>query len=223
MKTLILSPHIDDELIGCYSVLSSFRAGSKTDILDVMWLYETTEERLKEGHALADHFGFTGAMVFSAQVPELIIQNRYDKVYVPARQDWHIDHKTTNQLFRQYATNFYSVDMVNGVPLDDKEVLEKKTLLDQFYPSQAKLWEHDAKYYLFDAISDTDVTFYTKKRYGYFSLSFPYQYRQEVHAVVLKNISDFNAMKLSAFNKVVSVCPIGDVTYEHVNGCIYKI
>jgi LmbE family N-acetylglucosaminyl deacetylase len=223
MKTLILAPHVDDELIGCYQVLEDYRHGPKENDLDVIWLYETTEERLTEGHRLAEYFGFTGAAVFSAQVPELIYRGKYDKIYVPARQDWHIDHKMTNQLFREFATHFYSVDMVMGIPLSEKASNDKRVLLDTFYPSQAKLWEYDAKYYLFTAVYETDIHSYVRRRYGFFSITAPANYVEEINSIVLQNMDDFNKCQVKAFNKLVSVCLSGELRFDHINGCIFKI
>jgi hypothetical protein len=223
MKTLIIAPHIDDELIGCYSVLRDFRDYGKNDQLDVVWLYDITTERLAEGKALAEYFGFNGSALFSTQALDIIKSSSYDQIYVPARQDWHTDHKVTNSQFRAYATHFYSVDMVNGVPLLEREAKEKKALLDDFYPSQSKLWATDASYYLFTSISNTDIQTSIKLRYEMFSVTVDPKYYSAAHAVILQNMAEFTEMNIKAFSKLVGVCPSGEITCEHISGKIFKI
>lgn len=153
-QVLIVAPHIDDELIGCYSVLSRNPALAHVDVL---YLEELTRERRNEVRTLTGHgwirqsyFGLTDKLNVSA----------YNEVYVPSRWDWHPAHRKANAEWRKHATHFYSVDMARGEPLSNHDRTRKKQWLDFTYPSQKQLWESDAKYYLFEDIHESDYELY---------------------------------------------------------------
>lgn len=220
IKTLIIAPHVDDELIGCYPVLKRFMEYGKNDLLDVVWLYEASNDRLAEGRGAALFLGFRGFTCTPESLGLLITSNQYDQVYVPARQDWHADHKKANTLARQYATHFYSVDMFNGKPLAPADRDDKKRLLDQFYPSQKKLWANDAKYYLFSAISEVDYLIYETLIFQSVSITVLREYAY--------NVNDYVRYKMGtdlqkAFNDIVALCPVGEVTLHINTGVTYKI
>lgn len=159
MNTLIIAPHADDELIGCYSVLKQAKEHATT----VLYLNELTDERVRETQLLANAMGF---------IPQYRSMDRpvpgfYDTVYVPSIRDWHKDHKEANRMWRELATHFYSVDMQHGVYLGDTAAQAKHVLLDTFYPSQKQLWEGNAKYYLFEDIQERDFNVYRTYRLGW--------------------------------------------------------
>lgn len=149
MRNLIIAPHIDDELIGCFTVL--VEEGGKTDVL---YLHDLTPERMQEAYRSSSKLNFT----ILQDLPENL--SAYGKVYVPSRSDWHLQHKQTYIKYRNIATHFYSVDMVGGKPLPKEYQLRKKELLDELYPSQKVLWERDHKYFLFESISTKDYVEY---------------------------------------------------------------
>ena len=149
-KVLILAPHVDDETIGCFSVLQN-----PSNDCTVCYFYEVDDVRRQEAVIAADRLWFTA--VFDLKNLDLTI---YDQVFVPSRRDWHPDHKNLNAQYRNIATHFYSVDMANGVPLGDTESNRKREILNQCYPSQRQLWDSNAKYYLFEDIQSADYDTY---------------------------------------------------------------
>lgn len=153
-KILIVAPHIDDEAIGCWSVLNR-----KNVEITVQYMREITANRKQEGEAAAAFFGFTPR--FGGGLPS-VHNGEFDEIYVPSRRDWHADHKQINMHTRQWATHFYSVDMANGKPLQPGNMQRKRECLNALYPSQRKLWETDDKYWLFEDIQTTDYDVYTK-------------------------------------------------------------
>jgi hypothetical protein len=155
MNTLIVAPHIDDELIGCYSVLTKKQPGQKVFVL---FLNELTPERQEEA-AIAGHaLGFTPC--YNEPPCELF----FDQIYVPSIRDWHAAHKEVNRTWRGSATHFYSVDMQHGIYLGAEDSAKKKALLDTFYPSQKQLWETNAKYWLFEDIQERDFNVYEEHK-----------------------------------------------------------
>lgn len=146
MHKLIIAPHVDDEVIGCWSVFG-------TGDITVLYLYELDAARKAEAEAAALALDFTPAFGDIS-----IVRAGYDEVYVPSRRDWHADHKAANAQFRSIATHFYSVDMKHGKLLDSRD--SKLAFLNKHYPSQKSLWETDAKYWLFEDIQLRDYDVY---------------------------------------------------------------
>lgn len=222
MKTLILSPHIDDELIGCYEVLDGFsKFKEQGDSLDVIWLFEATRNRIAEGYALASHFSFQPMICNIDQAKVYVEANGYDNIYVPCRQDGHVAHKVVNTHFRKYATYFYSVDMVRRNPLSLKDAQYKQALLDRFYPSQRQLWDSNAAYYLFSDISPVDYVVYKTLSYPNCSCIVSENYEYDVDTYMRTKVNSQPGSII--FNDLVAMCPTGEVTYTHSTGQIYKI
>ena len=146
MKTLILAPHPDDEVIGCYSIVTD----TKRTIHVAFGEYETSA-RGSEAEAAAS------ALNVKLVSLQSVAPASYDEVYVPSLLDDHPDHKRMNLAYRSTATHFYSVDMRGKRRSLGTEHAERKlALLNGLYPSQRSLWDSDASYYLFESIARTD-------------------------------------------------------------------
>lgn len=152
MKALIIAPHVDDETIGCWSVLTS-----NNDVTVLYLNNELTQERVAEARSAGFHLGFDP--VFGSDEAAVALR-LYERVYVPSRRDWHADHKRANMQWRQHATHFYSVDMERGTLLPN--AADKRKALDLLYPSQASLWNNNDKYWLFEDIQEQDYDVYRK-------------------------------------------------------------
>lgn len=157
---IIIAPHPDDELIGCYSRLNS----DCTSIKEVWYVFDHKDpvRRIEAEHS-ADKFKFEPKFLdgLAGLEASLGYLSRCGyNVIVPSIRDAHPQHKEVNRLTRHLATEFYSVDLDYAVGKRGLGLLEsarKATQLDMIYPSQDYLWRHNASYYLFENIAFTDI------------------------------------------------------------------
>lgn len=174
MSGIIIAPHVDDEVIGCYEPL---RVGT---ISHVYYMSEVDKVREREAYASCSTFGCT------AHTPEevgnvasylrqhtwfTLVLNKVSKgtelVYLPSAFDTHPMHKYVNAFFRSsidpWRLRFYSVDMnVPGIQMSKYKDIKQRDLYALF-PSQMKLFEQDSKYFLFESVTRTDAVHSTYK------------------------------------------------------------
>ena len=85
--TTILAPHVDDELIGCFTRLQN------RSIDHVIYFFELTPERKKEAKAAAEHFGFIPIFARPDSMKLVMDTVKDNTVLLPACTDSHPDHK----------------------------------------------------------------------------------------------------------------------------------
>lgn len=157
-KNILLAPHVDDELVGAYSLL---RMGNLTHIV---YFEEVSPERRAEAVALCEAFNIIPVFyeeMFS--LPELFAD---DVLISPTVHDLHPAHKRVNRLARREAARakcrivFYGADMStpNKRPLSPGEQADKRQLFNAFYPSQVELLS-DPKYFIFEEIFEDENTY----------------------------------------------------------------
>jgi|PlaIllAssembly_1097288.scaffolds.fasta_scaffold00001_48 hypothetical protein len=151
MKTVIFAPHIDDETIGCHSLLA------KGEVTEVYYFFEYFEERVLEALKAAERFGFATRCVLDLVRFESSFHSLFapdDVILVPRIEDHHPDHQTVHRMAKSHHSNllFYSVDMNSGaIPYTENEV--KKNDLYRLYPSQKDYFDNHPQCYLFEHIS----------------------------------------------------------------------
>lgn len=165
-QILIAAPHIDDEVIGCFSVLTN---ADSTDTITVMYTDVESAYRLLEARYAALALNFTFTVSPTPEEVTAVLERGHDEVYAPSRRDEHEAHKRLAALCAPYATHTYACDMRHGrTTLSQEQQAEKLRLLDQCYPSQRQLWANNAKYFLFEhivpAYSDSQCVVYTRVR-----------------------------------------------------------
>lgn len=164
---IIVAPHPDDELIGCFSML---KAG---EVAEVWYIFDHGIEhrhRMSEAIRCAATFGFKPIFLDGIQdLLEYAEQSGPQKrLVIPSIHDSHPQHKLCNQVCRKYAAKFYSVDLeyAKSKAVFSTEMLEaKKAYLDGIYSTQKALWDSNASYFLFENLVSRDYTKTTNLRY----------------------------------------------------------
>ena len=212
--TLILAPHVDDELIGCSSLLYPREGREQREVI-VIYFQEFTYERAAEAVQASKTLGFTA---YPPQLEETVreIAGRCDFVCVPSRRDHHPAHKAVNAKYRSIATHFYSVDMEGSRPLSLAAAGEKRHYLNSLYPSQAALWENDHKYWLFEDIQEQDFDTYVAVDVGWAQVSCLEEYKDKVEAALheygnLTHTHDHGLKHLFS-TVILPLCLRGEVT-----------
>ena len=162
-KIIVLAPHIDDEVIGCFSVLD--------EVTDVYYFNECTDERINEAHLARIAGGWNYNMHFG--VCELDFTN-VSKVYAPSCFDLHKDHRSLNRYAKlkqqdhNYELVFYSIDMNRRPIFLQEKSVKKKAVLDNF--SSQKLIQNDDKYHLFEDLHEKDTVEWFKYKTDNFDI-----------------------------------------------------
>lgn len=158
MKDIILAPHVDDEVIGCFDALTQM------NVKEVHYFFEVDDTRREEAFASAARFNFTP--VFHQRLEH--IPPTGGLVYLPHPSDLHPDHRAVHARYRSvFPTNrrrFYSIDMEFNRTLA-LQPAEKHEALLSLFPSQHKLFD-DARYWLFERLFVTDVMVSTSSHYA---------------------------------------------------------
>ncbi len=149
---VILAPHVDDEVIGCWRLLKSGQVKA------VIYYYDLSSTRFAEARECANLFEFE-----LHGVGEDVQQYRDKILVVPNIADHHPHHKQVNLDAQTFANTkcYYSVSMnVKMDVLEPWEQEEKRETLYRLFPSQRKYFDDHAECYLFESLLGTDWIMY---------------------------------------------------------------
>ena len=144
----IIAPHPDDEIIGCFEVISNYKT---------MILYDasTPQLRREEAMKLKDEFDIV-AQVFMTNLPppwmsmKNIIFFFPDPTYEthPLHRQWGIAGEMMARAGQKVI--FYNTIM-NAPYIHEVDCFHaKRDTLDKYFPSQKNMWTWEHKYYLFE-------------------------------------------------------------------------
>ncbi len=145
---IIIAPHPDDELIGCFEVVSNYKT---------LILYDasTSAPRREEAMKLKDEFDIAAQMFLSTVPPQWLTMKDTvlffpDPIYEihPLHRQWGyagemLARAGQNVVFYNTIMNAPYIHECNLAPA-------KRDTLDKYYPSQKNMWKWEHKYFLFE-------------------------------------------------------------------------
>lgn len=148
-KIVIVSPHCDDELIGCYEIIEK----NKDNPPVILYIGDPPKERREEAIKLREYTGITIQMFVNCIPP--VFLNPSTTLYFPSPDEIHPLHRMWGVQGESYLRNglnviFYTIDMNVKYIHEVENPNDKEELLNKIYPSQSDLWKYEKKYILFE-------------------------------------------------------------------------
>lgn len=144
---IIIAPHCDDEIIGCYEILE------RKPI--ILYVEKADQKRQDEAIKLLREHELAKAQFFFQDIPTSLMNPKNTYYFPDPFFEIHWAHRKWGgvgeaMLRGGFNVIFYSIHMNTPYLHEVENPDEKKKLLDLVYPSQILLWQNDAKYYLFE-------------------------------------------------------------------------
>lgn len=144
---VIVAPHPDDEIIGCFEIVSNFKTM-------IIYDAETPHERRMEALNLKNKFNIA-MQVFMKSVPPPWLSIDTSFLFPDPIYEVHPLHRHWGQIGESLARNgknviFYNTIMNAPYIHELRNPEEKRRMLDEYYKSQSDLWMLDHKYFLFE-------------------------------------------------------------------------
>jgi len=148
MKDLVVvSPHNDDFLIGCFTLLDRIKR--------VILVEPETKRRLHEFLNACRILDLEREVVPVGELMEHLCNIQNLTILSTSPYDNHYLHRfcaATATALKDKSIGFYSVDMNVPwcKPLTQQQQVEKRKLLDKLFPLEKKLWDKNSKYIIFE-------------------------------------------------------------------------
>uniref|UniRef100_A0A7C3WMV8 PIG-L family deacetylase n=1 Tax=Dictyoglomus turgidum TaxID=513050 RepID=A0A7C3WMV8_9BACT len=151
MKFVIIAPHPDDELIGCFTLFQ------KRLVKKVYYILSDLKRRVN-AEILGKEWGFSTEFLTFDEFFKKKLVFQFDEIcLVPDILDRHPLHKAVSVISKakNYPLGYYTTEMNTGYvrELTKKDQKLKKKMLDKYYPTEKSLWQYDWKYFLFEGIT----------------------------------------------------------------------
>lgn len=147
-EIVIVAPHPDDELIGCFEVLNSSRSTV------VIYPKSTSDDRRRETENLTENFQVT--TLFEDKIPDRFLGQNNTFYFPDPIYEYQPDHRECGAVGESLARHskedviFYSINMIAHYVHKVAFPTVKEDYLNKIYPSQKSLWKYEKKYVLYE-------------------------------------------------------------------------
>ena len=147
-EIIIVAPHPDDEIIGCYEVM-------KADKKPIIIYGGNTEHDRRQEVKNVKKFFDVKVLMFQTTIPPNLLQAENTFYFPDPTYENHPLHRAYGFQGEGLARGgfnviFYSTNMNAPYIHEVADPGDKKMLLESCYPSQSDLWKYDHKYFLFE-------------------------------------------------------------------------
>lgn len=149
MNTVIIAPHPDDEIIGCFEVLK------KEKSIIIIYHADTPQKRREEAMTLKEKYENVKIQMFQHNIPMNMINTDHKFYFPDPTYETHPLHREMGAAGEAYARNGIDVTFYNTI-MNAPYIHEvanwqvKELRLNEIYPSQKDLWKYEKKYVLFE-------------------------------------------------------------------------
>jgi len=145
---IIIAPHPDDEIIGCFEVVSNYKT---------MILYDasTPQLRREEAQKLRDKYDIAAQVFLNNLPPQWVTAKDSvfffpDPIYEthPLHRQWGYAGEMMARAGQQVV--FYNTIMNAPYIHEVDDFINKREVLDDVFKSQKNMWAWESKYFLFE-------------------------------------------------------------------------
>lgn len=146
---VIVAPHPDDELIGCFEILNQSRSSI------IIYPSNTSSNRKRETENLVRCFQIK-TLLFENKIPDSLLGKNLTFYFPDPIHEYQPDHREFGAIGESLARHdgenviFYSVNMMAPYIHKVKFPTVKEDYLNKIYPSQKDLWKYEKKYVLYE-------------------------------------------------------------------------